>query len=103
MVRILSTKVELQHKHKKGGVMLNILIAGHDLKFIDFYINHLKESEYNVKIDLWEKHVAHNVKEGFEFIDWADVIFCEWGLGNTIFYSQNKKDNQKLIVRLNRQ
>src|SRR5699024_11132947 len=30
-------------------------------------------------------------------------VFCEWGLGNTIFYSQNKRENQHLVVRLHRQ
>lgn len=82
---------------------MKVLIAGHDLKFINFYINHLKTTNNDVKIDEWENHAAHNVKESYELLDWADVIFCEWGLGNTIFYSKNKRENQKLIVRLHRQ
>lgn len=86
-----------------GDFNLNILFVGHDLKFIDFYIRYLQKSEHNIKIDLWEGHVTHNIKKSFEFIDWADIIFCEWGLGNAVFYSKNKKSNQKLIVRLHRQ
>lgn len=82
---------------------MNILIAGHDLKFIKFYVDYLDESEHEIKIDQWDNHVAHNIKESFNLLEWADIIFCEWGLGNTIFYSKNKRENQKLIVRLHRQ
>lgn len=30
----------------------------------------------------------------------ADVIWCEWWLGNAVWYSWNKRPEQKLIVRL---
>lgn len=82
---------------------MNILIAGHDLKFIKFYVDYLDKSEHEVKIDQWDNHIAHNIKESYNLLEWADIIFCEWGLGNTIFYSKNKRENQKLIVRLHRQ
>jgi glycosyltransferase involved in cell wall biosynthesis len=35
-------------------------------------------------------------------LDWADVIVCEWFCNNAIWYSQNKRAGQKLIVRLHR-
>lgn len=82
---------------------MKVLIAGHDLKFIKFYIDYLDKSSHEVKIDQWDNHVAHNIKESYKLLEWADVIFCEWGLGNTIFYSKNKREHQKLIVRLHRQ
>lgn len=82
---------------------MNILVAGHDLKFIKFYVDYLDKSDHEVKIDQWENHVAHDIKKSFSLLEWADIIFCEWGLGNTIFYSKNKRENQKLIVRLHRQ
>lgn len=82
---------------------MNILIAGHDLKFINFYIEHIKNSKHNLEIDEWANHVSHDIKKSFDLLDWADVIFCEWGLGNSVFYSQNKRVNQKLVVRLHRQ
>lgn len=82
---------------------MNVLIAGHDLKFIKFYIDYLEKSDHEVRVDQWENHVVHNIKKSFSLLEWADVIFCEWGLGNTIFYSKNKRSNQRLIVRLHRQ
>jgi glycosyltransferase involved in cell wall biosynthesis len=33
----------------------------------------------------------------------ADIIFCEWALGNAVWYSQHKLSHQKLIVRLHLQ
>lgn len=82
---------------------MKILIAGHDLKFINFYIDYLNEKGHEVRIDKWENHVGHNVQVSYELLNWADIILCEWGLGNTIFYSQHKRKNQKLIVRMHRQ
>lgn len=82
---------------------MNILIAGHDLKFLNFYIEHLQDSAHDIKIDLWETHSSHDVKKSFEYLDWADIIFCEWGMGNIVFYSKNKRPHQKLLVRIHRQ
>src|SRR5699024_4492557 len=86
-----------------GYSTVKVLVAGHDLKFIQFYIKHLTKSGHEVKIDKWENHLGHNLEQSFELLNWAEIIFCEWGLGNSIFYSQNKRVNQKLIVRLHRQ
>jgi len=82
---------------------MKVLIAGHDLKFIQFYIDYLTESKHEIKIDKWENHVAHDIKKSYELLDWADIIFCEWGLGNIVFYSKNKREDQRLVVRLHRQ
>lgn len=82
---------------------MKILIVGHDLKFINFYIDYLNKKKHEVRIDKWENHVSHNVKVSYELLNWADIILCEWGLGNILFYSKNKRDNQKLIVRMHRQ
>src|SRR5699024_5089410 len=90
-------------KFYRRNFNLKIVIAGHDLKFIKFYIDYLKNTNNEVKIDLWDNHTAHNIKKSFDLIKWADVVFCEWGLGNSVFYSKNKKKGQKLIVRLHRQ
>lgn len=84
---------------------MKLLVAGHDLKFIQFYLDYLNDErkDIEVKIDKWESHTSHNQKISFELLDWADVIFCEWGLGNSIFYSNNKRKHQRLIVRIHRQ
>lgn len=82
---------------------MKILIVGHDLKFIQFYIDYLENSDHAIKLDIWENHSAHDVKESFKLLEWADIILCEWGLGNIRFYSNYKREHQKLFVRLHRQ
>lgn len=82
----------------------NILFAGHDLKFINDFIENLRINDnYNIKIDQWKGHNSHDEIYSRECLEWADVIFCEWGLGNAKWYSNNKKVWQKLIVRMHLQ
>lgn len=81
-----------------------ILFAGHDFKFLNWYINHCKQSnEYNVVIDKWTGHNAHDYDKSMELLKQADIIFCEWGLGNAEFYSNNKLRGQELYIRVHRQ
>lgn len=83
---------------------VNLLFAGHDFKFIDKFIDYCKNSgRYNVKIDKWKGHVGHDEAYSKECINWADIIFCEWGLGNAVWYSNNKLNYQKLIIRVHSQ
>ncbi|WP_208001603.1 glycosyltransferase family 4 protein [Macrococcoides canis] len=83
---------------------MKIVVAGHDLKFIQFFIEYLsKKTDVELKIDQWKGHVDHDIEYSYDLLDWADVIFCEWGLGNIQFYSNNKRKHQKLVVRLHRQ
>lgn len=82
----------------------NLLFAGHDLKFsqdlIEYFSSH---NNFNVRIDQWEGHSTHNEDYSIECLNWADTIFCEWGLGNAVWYSLRKEDHQKLFVRMHRQ
>lgn len=84
--------------------MKKILFAGHDLKFAKFIIEYFEsKEEYSIKIDNWLGHNIHDESKSIELLEWADIIFCEWGLGNAVWYSNNKKENQKLIVRMHLQ
>lgn len=66
-------------------------------------MDHLEKEGHEIKVDDWHSHSSHNAKESFTLLDWADLIFCEWGLGNAVFYSKNKRRHQKLIIRVHRQ
>ncbi|HED5352416.1 TPA: glycosyltransferase, partial [Campylobacter jejuni] len=80
-----------------------ITIASHDYKFIDHFYSYLKSIGFMVDKDLWEwgdnkyldrsKYCAHN----------SDVIFCEWGLANAVWYSNNIAKKNKLVVRIHAQ
>ncbi|MCM1989297.1 glycosyltransferase [Oceanirhabdus seepicola] len=83
---------------------IKLLFAGHDLKFAKMLIEYFKSKKnYEVKIDLWKGHNQHNEELSYKCLKWADVIVCEWGLGNSVWYSNHKRKNQVLIVRMHLQ
>lgn len=83
--------------------MKKIAFIGHDLKFIDHIIEYFEKNfDYEIRIDEWTGHESHNEQKSLEIVEWADVLFCEWGLGNVVWYQEHKKEHQKLIVRLHR-
>lgn len=83
---------------------IRIVFAGHDLKFLTMAIETCGANpRLEVKIDTWKGHATHDEKTSQKLLDWADIIFCEWGLGNAVWYSKHKKPHQKLIVRMHLQ
>lgn len=81
-----------------------ILFVGHKLDFVKPLIDWLSQrKEYEVIIDLWDGHTGHDKNASLAALEKADVIFCEWALGNLKWYSKNKKPGQKLIVRAHAQ
>lgn len=78
-----------------------LLVAGNDFKFIESALKYLK-NDYDIKIDEWSEHVIHDEQKSMELLNWADFIFCEWLLGNSVWYSQKKMDHQKLFIRTHR-
>lgn len=92
--------VERLLSHKKT----TILFAGHDLKFLTDTINAYEQDErFEVLIDQWKSHTGHDEDESLAKLAEADIVFCEWGLGNARWYSRHKKPGQRLIVRIHLQ
>lgn len=85
----------------RKAVKRRLLIAGYDLKFILPAVPYLKE-KYEIRIDEWTGHDAHNEKQSSECAAWADIIWCEWLLGNAVYYTQKKNKNQWLVIRAHR-
>jgi glycosyltransferase involved in cell wall biosynthesis len=91
-------------KEKDKPSKTKLLIAGHDFKFAVELIKYFEElNSFEIKIDKWNGHNSHNLRISKKLLDWADIIFCEWCLGNAVWYSKNKNKNQKLYIRLHRQ
>ena len=78
-----------------------LLIAGHDLKFIAPILPQL-EQFYQIRIDEWTGHNTHDALQSEQLLKWADYIWCEWLLGNAVWYSERKMPHQKLIIRMHR-
>lgn len=83
---------------------IKVLFAGHDLKFAQILIDYLKGQEgYEVMVDEWQGHNRNDEAQSRKCLLWADVIICEWGLGNAVWYSKNKRAGQVMFVRMHRQ
>ncbi|AIA76750.1 hypothetical protein FF32_18440 [Halomonas campaniensis] len=81
-----------------------VLIAGHDLKFAKFIMQAIEQREdLELLIDQWQGHSKHDEEKSHRLLNQADTIFCEWGLGNLVWYSQHKKAGQKLVTRIHAQ
>lgn len=84
--------------------MRTILFSGHDLRFLKLVIRHFKNRlDYHVLLDHHPGHVITDTEKSAELLEEADLIFCEWCLGNAEWYSHNKKEGQKLLIRLHSQ
>jgi len=81
-----------------------VLVAGHDLKFAKFIMKKIEEDDgLELLVDQWQGHDKHDEAKSFELLRQADTIFCEWGLGNAVWYSKYKKSGQRLITRMHLQ
>lgn len=78
-----------------------MLITGYDLKFVLPLVKYL-QNDYEVKIDEWTGHNTNDEEKSSNMIKWADIIWCEWMLGNAVYYSNKKDKNQRLIIRAHR-
>ena len=87
-------------KEKDKPSKTKLLIAGHDFKFAVELIKYFEElNSFEIKIDKWNGHNSHNLRKSKKLLDWADIIFCEWCLGNAVWYSKNNNKNKKLILK----
>lgn len=81
-----------------------ILWVGHDFKFLRPIQQALESSgQFATLTDVQPGHVIQNHEQSHRQLERADVIFCEWCLGNAEWYAQHKKPGQRLVIRLHRQ
>ena len=82
---------------------LHLVIAGHDLRFLGSIPGHAEASGARVRRDLWQGHDQHTEVVSRQLGRWADTVFCEWCLGNAVWYSRNLDARPRLVVRYHRQ
>lgn len=82
---------------------LRLGVASHDLKFFTRMLDYFKNlPEVEVRVDDWAALADHDPERSAELAEWADVIVCEWCGPNAAWYSMNKREGQRLVVRLHR-
>ncbi|MEE2524055.1 glycosyltransferase [Pseudarthrobacter sp. J64] len=84
-------------------VAKSILVAGHDLKFATAIVQELSRQGHRVVFDKWSDHNKHDEELSRRLLLEADVVFCEWGLGNALWYSRNKLPHQRMVTRVHSQ
>jgi len=83
---------------------IKLLFCGHDQKFIKSFIEYMKvQSYYDVRVLEHKGHVLDDLDAAKEGLAWADIIFCEWALGNAVWFSEHKRVDQCLVIRLHLQ
>ncbi|MGA4494158.1 glycosyltransferase family protein [Vreelandella venusta] len=81
-----------------------VLVAGHDLKFFTLLQKKLEATgRFEFLTDQWQGHNKHDEAKSRALLEQADVIFCEWCLGNLKWYSHNKRPHQRLVARFHLQ
>ncbi|MDD1477241.1 glycosyltransferase [Arthrobacter sp. H16F315] len=80
-----------------------VVIAGHDLKFAAGIVDELRRLGHTVRLDRWLDHNKHDVEQSQALLKGADIVFCEWALGNALWYSTNKLPHQRLVIRVHSQ
>ncbi len=82
---------------------LTVLLAGHDFKFFPEIRSAIERAGHRVIEDQWGGHAIHDEAASRRLLADADVVFCEWALGNIQWYSRNKRPGQRLVVRVHAQ
>lgn len=94
------------YRHQFGNVKrrLNVVLAGHDLKFTRELVEYFdSRPDVDLKIDHWKSLREHDEKTSLELVQWADIVFCEWCAGNSVWYSNNIDSSRtKLFIRFHR-
>lgn len=81
---------------------VRLLLAGHSLGFCAAIGRRARQRGAAVREDLWQAHGVHDEEASAAALAWADVVHCEWCLGNAVWYSRNKRPGQRLVVRFHR-
>ena len=86
--------------------MVNFLFCGHTLKFLTPVIDFVT-SLPTTSVVVQQTH-GHELSDG-DLLEAqknaakADIVFCEWALGNAVWFSRHKRAGQLLVVRMHAQ
>ena len=106
MKRWIATAAKSTVQTKRSGPdrKTRVLVVGHDLKFFSSLQARLEETgEFEFLVDKWSGHDKHDEAKSRELLGQADVVVCEWCLGNVVWYSHHVSPDQRLVARFHLQ
>ncbi|GAA3693580.1 hypothetical protein GCM10022377_02720 [Zhihengliuella alba] len=80
-----------------------ILLAGHDLKFTHEIVAALEAGGHEVLVDQWEGHNRHRTDRSRQLAADVDVVWCEWALGNAVWFTRNVPASTRVVTRFHLQ
>jgi glycosyltransferase involved in cell wall biosynthesis len=80
-----------------------VLFSGHDMKFVYPFLSQLKASGHEVIRDEWDWGAPVDIERTKQLQEWADSVFCEWGLANAVWHSQNAQPGKPVFIRIHLQ
>ncbi|WP_189351081.1 hypothetical protein [Zhihengliuella salsuginis] len=80
-----------------------ILLAGHDLKFTHEIVAALESAGHQVLVDQWEGHNRHQTDRSRGLAAEVDVVWCEWALGNSVWFTRNLPATTRVVTRFHLQ
>lgn len=80
---------------------LRLLISGHDLKFLKPLFPYFS-AKYKLEVQELDEYMELSVKEAGQYLQRADIIWCEWLLLTAQWYSSHAYPHQSVFVRAHR-
>lgn len=80
-----------------------VVIASHDFRFIEDIEASFLQAGHRVMRQTWSGHTRVDEQGGEAMMNAADIIHCEWCLGNAVYWSNNLPRGARLFIRLHLQ
>jgi glycosyltransferase involved in cell wall biosynthesis len=79
-----------------------ILVSGHNFGFASELAERASANGAVLRWDPWDGHAEDREDLATAELEWADVVLCEWCLGNAVWHSRNKLPGRRLVIRFHR-
>lgn len=80
---------------------LRLVVAGADFKFAGDLITALAHHPWiDLRVDLFEHNARVQPEKSAAYLEWAEVVIAEFASKNALWYADNIRPDQRLIVHL---
>ncbi len=79
-----------------------VLVAAHQRSFTAALEQAIAQSGAELRHDTWLRHGVHVRASSRAARDWADVVLCEWCVGNAVWHAAERRPGARVVVRFHR-
>jgi hypothetical protein len=73
-----------------------LVVSSHDRTFFTAISDHLSRCGAQLAFDDWRGHACHDEATSTDLLERADVVICEWAVGNAVWFSHGLRPEQRL-------